>query len=497
MKVKTKTKGYAKILIIAFLASLLIICAGITIFATETAAGVLSTVANISPRLSADGKSIILPSVQEGYTISINGTSNESVIDINGNVYTPLVDTTVKVNYKVTKTEDGTSAVDQYKEASILIKGKYNIEASDNKEPAVLPKLQEWKGGVGTVSVTNASRIVVAHSAFMPQAELIGEYIADIMGAPLEIVTGESAEGDIVIGYTDAKELGKEGYTVELSDRITILAYSATGALYGGTTVAQMLTLYEGYELPKGYIRDYPAYETRAYMLDVARHYVPLEYLTEMSKYLAYFKVNQIHVHINDNSGQQDYAFRVESKRYPEINSSLGDNIYSQEDYRAYQTELLKFGVKVITELDSPAHAGFAGLYDSSLVISSAKGELDLTSNYNGVMTFMKGLVDEFVNGYDGNPSVIIDEIDTVHLGMDEYYHNYTQYKVYMKEICDYAISLGKHVQVWSALKTADFTEELPISPEDIIVNYWGDADMRHMSIPVFRDCLIIPKCYM
>ena len=477
MKTRTKRQKYVKTIVIALLLSLLMISVGIVAYATDTAAGVLSGVATKAPTVSADGKSIIPPAVPEGYVISINGTSNESVIDIDGNVYTPLVDTTVKVNYKVTKTEDGTSAVDQYKEASVVIKGKYDIEASDNKEPAVLPKLREWKGGVGTVSVTNASRIVVSHSAFMPQAELIGEYIADIMGAPLEIVTGESSQGDIVIGYTDAKELGQEGYTVELSDRVTILAYSATGALYGGTTVAQMLTLYEGYELPKGYIRDYPAYEVRASMVDVARHYIPLEYLTEMSKYLAYFKVNQIHVHINDNGGQQATAFRVESKRYPAINSKLGDNIYSQEDYRAYQTELLRYGVKVITEIDSPGHAGFAKFYDPSLVINN--DYLDLTNNYDGNITFMKGLIDEFLNGFEGNPPIIIDEIDTIHLGMDEYTLDHDKYKEYMTELCDYASSLGKKIQLWSALKTADFAEELPISPENITINYWGDADLK------------------
>ena len=479
MKVKTKTKRCVKMLIIALLVSVVILCTGIAMYATDTASGVLSTIATVSPTLSADGKSIILPGVPDGYTVSVNGTSNESVIDIDGNVYTPLVDTTVKVNYKVTKIEDGMSAVDNYQEASIVINGKYTAEKFDNAEPAVLPKLQEWKGGQGSVKVSESSRIVVSHAAFMPQAELINEYFADILGSPLEIVTDEASAGDIIIGYADAKELGKEGYTVELSDRIIIEAYSETGALYGGTTVAQMLTLYEGYELPQGYIRDYPAYEVRSSMIDVARHYLPLEQLVDTSKYLAYFKVNQIHVHINDNGGQQNYAFRVESKRYPEINSSLGDNVYSQEDYRAYQTELLKYGVKVITEIDSPAHAGFAGLYDSSLVISSDKGKLDLTDNYDGVVTFMKGLVDEFVNGYDGNPSVIIDEIDTIHLGMDEYYYNHDQYKVYMKEMCDYTKSLGKCVQVWSALKTADFSEELPITPENTIVNYWGDADLK------------------
>ena len=357
--------------------------------------------------------------------------------------------------------------------------GKYFGEISYNAEPAVLPKLREWKGGIGTVKITEKSRIAIRHRDFRAEAEIVRDYIADILGSDIEIVTGDEVEGDIVIGYTDAKELGKEGYTVELSDRITILAHSNIGALYGGSTVSQMLTLYDGFELPKGYIRDYPAYEVRASMLDVSGHYIPIDYLTDMSKYLAYFKVNQIHIHVNENAGQNAKGFRIESKRYPQINATVGKNVYTQEEYRAYQTELLKYGVKVITEIDSPAHAGFAGLYDPSLVMANATGKLDIINNYDGCIDFMKGLVDEFINGYDGNPPVIIDEIDTIHLGMDEYTHDHVKYKQYMKEICDYANSLGKRVHVWSSLKTADFAEELPISPDNVTVNYWGDADLK------------------
>ncbi|MBQ9115697.1 MAG: discoidin domain-containing protein, partial [Clostridia bacterium] len=480
MKASVISKRRVKMIVAAVLAAVTVLCMGFALYAADTASGVLSSVATESPTLSEDGKTIIIPTVPEGYTIAINGSSNESVIDTDGNVYTPLVDTTVKVNYKVTKAEDGTTAVDQYKEASIVISGRFKAEDGDNAEPAVLPKLREWKGGNGTVSVTEASRIVVTHAAFLPQAELINEYIADIMGEALPIVTESAMAGDIVIGYTDAKELGDEGYTVELSDRVTVLAYNGVGALYGGTTVAQLLTLYEGYALPKGMIRDYPAYEVRSSMMDVARHYVPLDYLTEMSKYLAYFKVNQIHVHINDNGGQQGSAFRVESKKYPAINAAyLNGNIYSQEDYRAYQKEMLRYGVKVITEIDSPGHAGFAGLYDKSLVIANATGYLDLVNNYDGNIEFMQGLLDEFIVGDEENPPVILNEIDTIHLGMDEYSHDHARYKDYMSDICAYAKSLGKTVQIWSSLKTADFSEELPVSPEDVLVNYWGDADLK------------------
>lgn len=38
-------------------------------------------------------------------------------------------------------------------------------------------------------------------------------------------------------------------------------------------------------------------------MMDVARIYIPIDYLEEITRYMAYFKMNEIHVHINDDGG--------------------------------------------------------------------------------------------------------------------------------------------------------------------------------------------------
>jgi len=476
---------------------LILVLSGITVtvLATDTmtqAESLLSEIAETPPALSDDGKTIILPTVSDsGYEVSLYGTSNSAVIDSDGNVYTPLVDTEVSVMYKVTSVTDQTDfAIDQQKEAKIMIEGKYDTSVQDNAEPAVLPKLREWKGTTGTVAITESSRIVVTDSRFADAMVRAKEYIDAITGFDIEIVTSDtSLAGDIVIAYTDAEELGDEGYTIVLDDRVTVSAYNATGALYGATTIAQMLDIYEDGKLPCGYVRDYPEYEVRSVMLDVARHYIPMEYLTEMTKYMAYFKVNTMHIHINDTGGQQPYAFRVESKKFPQVNANLGENYYTQEEYRAYQREMLTYGIKVITEIDSPGHAGFVGAYDSTLVSSENTSFLNLSTEihstvdgvdytyYDKSVEFMKELFDEFVGG--DNP-IIIDEIDTFHIGMDEYTLDHEQFKVYMKEMTEFVKSRGKKVQVWSALKTADFTENMPIT-NDVTVNYWGFADFEKL----------------
>lgn len=488
-------KKKSKFLLLCLAFALVLLSTAVVAFAADaetTAAGLLEAIATTPPTLSDDGKSIVLPTVSnEDYTVSLYGTSNPAVIDADGNVYTPLVDTEVSVMYKVTsKTDETDFATDEYKEAKIMIEGKYEATSSDNAEPAVLPKLREWKGGTGRLQITSDSRIVVTNSRFSDAAVKVKEYISAITGFDIEIVvSNESAAGDIVLSYVEAIELGDEGYTIDLTDRVSINAGSATGALYGGTTVAQMLDLYEGYNLPCGHIRDYPQYAYRAVMVDVARHYIPMENLIEMTKYMAYFKVNVMRIHINDTGGQQPYAFRVESKKFPEINANLGDNYYTQDEYRAYQRDMLSYGIKVITEIDSPGHAGFVNAYDSTLTVPDKNSFLNLSTEvhstvdgsdytyYDKAVEFMKELFDEFIGG--DNP-VVIDEIDTFHIGMDEYTIDHEQFKVYMQEMTEFVQSRGKKVQVWSALKAEDFDSELPITT-DVTVNYWGFASFEKL----------------
>ena len=55
--------------------------------------------------------------------------------------------------------------------------------------------------------------------------------------------------------------------------------------------------------VPKGIIRDYPEYSVRGGMHDVARKYFSLDYIEEMGRYMAWFKLNTLHLHINEDSG--------------------------------------------------------------------------------------------------------------------------------------------------------------------------------------------------
>ena len=164
-----------------------------------------------------------------------------------------------------------------------------------------------------------------------------------MLGFSLPVVTDTPKSGDFYIALDGDTALSDEGYFIEIKDIVKISAYNQKAILYSAATLVQIMSQSDDKRtLPCGIIRDYPAYPARAWMIDCARFYVPIEYLEEIGRYMAYYKFNELHVHLNDNRGEQKCAFRHESKKYPKINSGNRDGkVYTQEEYRDFQKKLL------------------------------------------------------------------------------------------------------------------------------------------------------------
>lgn len=452
-----------------------------------SAAEVLEQVKDIAPVLSEDGTSIRLPaSSNPQYEVQLYGSSNESVIDLDGNIHLPLEDMKVYIMYRVVNKEDDSDyALDQRAETSLIIPGRYTHEESDNARPKVLPDIQEWKGSAGSLQMADDVRLIISQPDLEPTAEVICSYFTGMLGWAPVISTESPRAGDIVLTLnSDYSVLGKEGYTLETADVVSITAPEAKGILYGGTTLVQIL-MQNGHSVPKGMIRDYPAYEVRSCMQDVARFYMPLDYLEEVTQYMAFFKLNEFHIHINDNGGEQSHALRVESKKYPELNKGLNpDEVYSQEDYRNYQKRCAKYGIEIVTEIDTPAHAGFVGEYDSSLLLDGY--HIDL-GNEN-VLPFIKSLLDEYLDGEDP-----VFQGTKFNIGTDEYDKTYSEdVRSYMNELIEYVNAKGREVRMWASLGTNGFDGTTPVS-DKAVGHYWSASwasyeEMLNMGYPCINN---------
>lgn len=201
------------------------------------AGSIIDEIEKETPVLSDDGQSLVIPSVPDGYKISLYGTDNEQVVSKTGKVTQPLVDMPVNIMYKVENVDDETDTA-LSDDIAFVVNGKYDVEQQDNEKPNVVPGLREWKGATGDYQLTAASRIVVLDDEWLDSAKMIQTYFKDMLGRDIEVVSGQPQTGDIVLktGST-IDELGEEGYYLDIANYVTIEAPTYKGMIYGGASI--------------------------------------------------------------------------------------------------------------------------------------------------------------------------------------------------------------------------------------------------------------------
>jgi hexosaminidase len=146
-----------------------------------------------------------------------------------------------------------------------------------------------------------------------------------------------------------------ESYQLDVTSAgARLTARTGTGALRGMETFAQLISPGpEGFYVPEIHIEDHPRFPWRGLMLDVSRHWMPVEVVKRNLDAMAAVKLNVFHWHLSDDQG-----FRVESKRWPRLHEVGSDgNFYSQAEVRAVVEYARDRGIRVIPEFDIPGHA--------------------------------------------------------------------------------------------------------------------------------------------
>ena len=107
---------------------------------------------------------------------------------------------------------------------------------ANNEKPFVIPELRHWQGGEGVVNISAATKIIYTNAELANVAEALakdyGLLFGKAMKAKITKSTIKSATGAIVINLISDKELGDEGYSIDIADQITLNAQTATGAYW-------------------------------------------------------------------------------------------------------------------------------------------------------------------------------------------------------------------------------------------------------------------------
>lgn len=344
-----------------------------------------------------------------------------------------------------------------------------------NLKPFVVPELTQWQGGEGQMQPSG--QIVVASPALRSMAQTFCHDYTLLTGRQMSLATGNKAKaGDIVLRLKKDKALGTEGYRMTIGTTCDITAATPKALYWGLQTVLQLSE--QQPSLPCGSTVDKPQYAIRGFMLDVGRKFVPMPYIKKLARIMAYYKMNTLQLHLNDNGFKQYFdddwmqtpsAFRLECDTYPGL--AAKDGHYTKAEFRALVKEAATQFVDIIPEIDAPGHVLAFTQYKPSL--ASEKYGMDHFDIFNPeVYTFMDNLFKEYLSGKD---PVFAGKY--VHIGTDEY-SNATQelkekFRAYTDRYLALIESYGKSPMVWGALSHADGTT--PVRQKGVTMGLWSN----------------------
>ena len=146
-----------------------------------------------------------------------------------------------------------------------------------------------------------------------------------------------------------------ESYSLKITtNKILVNAPTDLGAIHSFQTLFQLLCVdTTGYYFPGIEINDSPRFPWRGLLIDVARHFMPVDVIKRNLDGMVAVKLNVLHLHLSDNQG-----FRVECKTFPKLHEMGSDgNYYTQAQIK----DIIKYagdrGIRIYPEFDMPGHA--------------------------------------------------------------------------------------------------------------------------------------------
>lgn len=146
-----------------------------------------------------------------------------------------------------------------------------------------------------------------------------------------------------------------ESYRLEVTPAgARLQAATTVGALRGLETLLQLVESDSaGWYLPSVRIEDAPRFPWRGLLIDVGRHFEPVEAIKRQLEAMAAVKLNVLHWHLSEDQG-----FRVESIRHPLLHQRGSDGLYyTQAEIRDVVAFARDRGIRVVPEFDMPGHA--------------------------------------------------------------------------------------------------------------------------------------------
>lgn len=352
--------------------------------------------------------------------------------------------------------------------------------AENNPKPFTIPELKEWKGGKGYFDFTG--RTWLAFDASNPGVAEVAKLFADdcglMFGFAPRIMPDAGTKGCVRFRLSSKLGLGEEGYRIRIDESVEVSASHAKGLYWATRTLLQIAEQDGQHRLPKGTITDRPDYDVRGFMIDCGRKFIPMAYLKDLLKVMAYYKMNTLQVHLNDNGFKEYFendwnktyaAFRLECDTYPGLTAR--DGHYTKKEFIALQEEVGKMGINIIPEIDVPAHALAFTRYKPS--IGSKEYGMDHLDLFNPeTYTFVDALFKEYLEGEQP-----VFRGPQVHIGTDEYSNKdkavVERFRAFTDRYIRYVESFGKQAVIWGSLTHAKGST--PVKVDNVVMDAWSN----------------------
>ena len=299
-----------------------------------------------------------------------------------------------------------------------------------------------------------------------------------------------------------------ESYQLTVREGSIILkAPTDIGAIRGLETLLQLLDADDhGYYFPCCDIRDTPRFPWRGLLVDVSRHFLPLEKLKQNIDGLAAVKMNVLHLHLTDDQG-----IRFQSQHFPELTEKASDGMfYTRRDLKELVDYADDRGIRIVPEINVPGHgtafvtafpelASAPGPYS----LERRAGIMDPTLDPTNEKTyeFLQRLLEEvaavfpdeyFHIGGDENEGRHWDKNPHIQRFMREkqLMDNHALQNYFNQRLLKILTGLGKKMMGWDEIFHSDLSK-------DAIIQSWRGKDSLYQAAEQGHQCLLSNGYYI
>lgn len=239
----------------------------------------------------------------------------------------------------------------------------------------IIPLPVEMKQGVGYFDLGKTKHILIdnkqallAGVAKYLQTELASEIKSTVTILPTKhrpLSNTVGTKNQIILSLDSTLTGGKEAYEINIEEHlVSIVGATEVGIFRGVQTLKSLLPVNAENKpmlLKTGSIKDYPRFEHRGFMLDVARHFYTVAEVKKIIDYLATYKYNVFHFHLTDDQG-----WRINIPSWPKLTSvgshsavgqtSCENCFYSLDEYQEIVQYADERFITLIPEIDVPGH---------------------------------------------------------------------------------------------------------------------------------------------